>query len=434
MRLFFNGIKIILLFSSLFVLSLFIPHPHNEMEIFISPNTPYQERLSSFSKVAYTLPRLLINPTKIKFGVYKIKKNCSYMSIFRIISYNKQSFLPFKIKNGMSLIQIKEEMLQNQNFRGKFPENMSEGMIIPDTYHFAYGIQRSKAIQYMLQRSKAKRDKLWKEYQKKNNQLKIETIEWQKENIEAKEELKRSAEMREKDVGISNGARRSAETGSEWGGVANGVKQSAEKNKGNGGTTNRARGNVEMREKDVGVSLHKDTNNKLKEVYKSQKENIELINYGIFKDEQEWIIFASILEKEGISYEDKQKIAGVILNRMKKKMRLEIDATAIYIKTNGKYDKKLRWNEIQSGKFDLDDSETISYKSPYNTYRNKGLPPGPICNPSIESLSAALNPEKHKYLYYRVIEGNKHVFSENFEQHKSLVREKNSNNKAAINK
>ena len=229
--------------------------------------------------------------------------------------------------------------------------------------------------------------------------------------------------MREKDVGVSLHKD-----------TNNKLKEVYKSQKENREAKEELKRSAEMREKDVGVSLHKDTNNKLKEVYKSQKENRELINYGIFKDEQEWIIFASILEKEGISYEDKQKIAGVILNRMKKKMRLEIDATAIYIKTNGKYDKKLRWNEIQSGKFDLDDSETISYKSPYNTYRNKGLPPGPICNPSIESLSAALNPEKHKYLYYRVIEGNKHVFSENFEQHKSLVREKNTNNKAATNK
>ena len=312
----------------------------------------YLEKLSIFSKVAYRFPGLLINPAKIKFGVYRIKKNCNYISVFKVISYNKQASLPFKIKNGMSSIQIKEEMLQNQNFRGKFPESISEGAIIPDTYHFAYGIQRSKAIQYMLQKSKARRDKLWKEY--------------------------------------------------------------------------RQRSEAKSGDKELRASCHPREGQDKEQIDASYQPQI-------FKDEQEWIIFASILEKEGISYEDKRKIAGVILNRMKKKMRLEIDATAIYIKTSGRYNKKLRWNEIQSGKFELDDGETISYRSPYNTYRNKGLPPGPICNPSIESLSAALNPEKHDYLYYRVIDANKHVFSEDFEKHKSVMREKNNNNKASMN-
>lgn len=129
-------------------------------------------------------------------------------------------------------------------------------------------------------------------------------------------------------------------------------------------------------------------------------------------DKNQWIILSSILEKEGLDYKDKIRIAGVILNRMKKKMLLQIDATVLYIKSNGLYDKKITWADIKKDK--------DKYKSKYNTYLYPGLPIGAITNPGAESMKAALNPEKTKYLYYRLVNGN-HIFSESFIQHKHTL-------------
>lgn len=317
MRFFSVFTKAILFFLFSFIVFLFIPHPHNETEIFISPNLLGPERLSSFSKVVYSFPGLLVNPSKIRFGVYKIKKNCNYLSVFRTIHYNRQVSLPFRIREGMSMAQIRQKMLESENFRGAFPEDVPEGMIMPDTYCFAYGTSRALAVRHMLEKSELKRSRIWKEN-------------------------------------------------------------------------------------------------------------------DLFADKNEWITFASLLEKEGLCYEDKQRIAGVILNRIKKKIRLEIDATAIYAKTEGRYDKGLSWDEICSRTFALDEGVTISYKSPYNTYANKGLPPGPICSPGQESLIAALDPERHNYYYYRLIDG-KHVFSKEFEAHKTLMQGRSVKNGAKSN-
>jgi UPF0755 protein len=123
---------------------------------------------------------------------------------------------------------------------------------------------------------------------------------------------------------------------------------------------------------------------------------------------EQWIVLASLLEKEGLDLVDKQKICGVIMNRLQKKMRLQIDATVLYIKTDGLYSEKINWEDLKRK----------NHRSDYNTYAHSGLPPGPISNPGVESLKAALNPIKHNFLYYRIYNGG-HVFSESFEKHKA---------------
>ena len=82
---------------------------------------------------------------------------------------------------------------------------------------------------------------------------------------------------------------------------------------------------------------------------------------------KELIIIGSLLEKEGLDYLDKSKISSVILNRLDKNMRLEIDATVIFSLTNGKYNlnRKLTYKDLK-------------IEHPYNTYKNFGLPPKPI--------------------------------------------------------
>ena len=138
----------------------------------------------------------------------------------------------------------------------------------------------------------------------------------------------------------------------------------------------------------------------------------------------EIIIMASIIEKEAKLPEEKPVIAGVLYNRLEEGMPLQVDATIQYIKTHGQYG--MSKNAEGEWIFSL---EKVYYKdleidSPYNTYKYEGLPVGPICNPGIDSIKAALNPEEHDYLYYVLQdeETGKHVFNETHEEH---IRDKN---------
>lgn len=117
---------------------------------------------------------------------------------------------------------------------------------------------------------------------------------------------------------------------------------------------------------------------------------------------------ASLVEREAKLDSERSKIAGVIENRLTKDMRLQIDATIAYFISNGLYDvERVLYSDLERN-------------SAYNTYKNTGLPVGPICNPGIKSIKAAINPDKHSYLYYRTDENIKdgsHIFTETFEAH-----------------
>ena len=97
-------------------------------------------------------------------------------------------------------------------------------------------------------------------------------------------------------------------------------------------------------------------------------------------------ILASIVEKETQQNAEKPTLAGVYLNRLKLGWRLQADPTLVY--AIGDFTIKRVLNEY------------LLVDSPYNTYRYVGLPPGPICIPSISSIDAVLNAEDHKYLYF----------------------------------
>lgn len=124
------------------------------------------------------------------------------------------------------------------------------------------------------------------------------------------------------------------------------------------------------------------------------------------------MIIASMIEKEAFLEEEKPKIAGVIFNRLERDMRLQIDPTVIYaLLLKNSYTGKLRRSDL-------------SVLSPYNTYRNKGLPPTPICSFSLSSLDAVLKPQLHNYLYYVLSKDRKsHVFSEDYQTHLKNIQE-----------
>ncbi len=121
------------------------------------------------------------------------------------------------------------------------------------------------------------------------------------------------------------------------------------------------------------------------------------------------VILASMVEKETGAGHERPMIAGVFINRLKKRMRLQSDPTTIY----GIYEEfngNLRKRHLLE-------------KTPYNTYKIPALPVGPISNPGIESLAAVLKPKKHDYLYFVSQNDGTHVFSKNYKDHLKAVKE-----------
>ncbi len=125
------------------------------------------------------------------------------------------------------------------------------------------------------------------------------------------------------------------------------------------------------------------------------------------------VTMASLIEREARLPEERTTIAGVIQNRLDIDMLLQVDATVIYAISDGLYDV-----------------DTVYYKdletnSPYNTYRFKGLPAGPICSPGLDSLKAAIFPEQHEYYYYHTDEVKKdgsHIFTKDFSSHQNTMQ------------
>ncbi|MBI4118571.1 MAG: endolytic transglycosylase MltG [Parcubacteria group bacterium] len=118
----------------------------------------------------------------------------------------------------------------------------------------------------------------------------------------------------------------------------------------------------------------------------------------------EILTMASLLEKEAYTYEDMRVIAGLLWKRIEIGMPLQVDATFLYI--NGKTT------------FDLTLEDLRKNESPYNTYKHKGLPPGPIVNPGLLAIRATLNPRETPYLFYLSDLASNIHFSRTFDEHK----------------
>ncbi len=141
----------------------------------------------------------------------------------------------------------------------------------------------------------------------------------------------------------------------------------------------------------------------------------EKINNKFFENysKKELFIIGSMIEKEGLDYEDKKNISSVIINRLNKNMRLQIDATVIYALTDGYYNlgRQLTLNDLKT-------------KHPYNTYFINGMPPQPISYVGVKTIELILENYKTDYLFYFFNKSlNKHIFSKNYEQHKSKLNE-----------
>jgi UPF0755 protein len=124
---------------------------------------------------------------------------------------------------------------------------------------------------------------------------------------------------------------------------------------------------------------------------------------------KQWVTLASIVEKEAAVPSERSRIAGVFTSRLQKGMRLESDPTVEYgLGIRQTADKPLTFAQVKIA-------------SPYNTYLNPGLPPGPIAAPGLASLEATLNPEKTDYLYFVARYDGTHVFTRTLNEHLAAV-------------
>ncbi len=126
-------------------------------------------------------------------------------------------------------------------------------------------------------------------------------------------------------------------------------------------------------------------------------------------DVERTVTMASIVEKETSVPDERPMVASVYYNRLNKKIALDADPSIIYAELlAGTYQGALHHADMQ-------------FASPYNTYRNSGLPPGPIGNPGRSSLEAAMHPAQTDYYYFVADAGGHHRFARSFEEHNKNV-------------
>ncbi|MBQ2177094.1 MAG: endolytic transglycosylase MltG [Alphaproteobacteria bacterium] len=152
-------------------------------------------------------------------------------------------------------------------------------------------------------------------------------------------------------------------------------------------------------------------------IYKMQKQ-MEVVKAKFLAQNKtsmslaEIIILASIIEKESGNSNEYHLISSVFHNRLARKMRLQSDPTVIYALTDGygKMNRKLKRADLQ-------------FMSPYNTYRNAGLPPSPICCPGEKAIKAAMSPDATEYFYFVANkEHTAHTFSKEYTEHLRAIK------------
>jgi UPF0755 protein len=143
----------------------------------------------------------------------------------------------------------------------------------------------------------------------------------------------------------------------------------------------------------------------------ARKEKAQAIGLAI----PQVFILASIVEEETKQQDEKSRVAGVYYNRFKTGMKLQADPTVKFAVG----DFTLR--RIYSGH--------LMVNSPYNTYMYKGLPPGPICLPTVKTIDATLNVEKHDFLFFcaDISKPGYHKFTKNFREHVGVAKEYRTN-------
>lgn len=163
-------------------------------------------------------------------------------------------------------------------------------------------------------------------------------------------------------------------------------------------------------------SAPKDVIQNMVDVFNEKTKDLDFSKAPLGLSKHQVVILASVVEKETGAAVERPMIAGVFINRLKKKMRLQSDPTTIYgiwEHFNGNLRKK-----------------DLLEKTPYNTYKIPALPKGPISNPGISSIKAVLFPAQHKYLYFVSQNDGTHIFSETYSKHRKAVDKFQKNHRA----
>lgn len=148
------------------------------------------------------------------------------------------------------------------------------------------------------------------------------------------------------------------------------------------------------------------TNDEILEEFSDKFNKNMLLEFGRLPSQDE-IIIASMLEREAREPEDMKIISGIIKNRLKIGMALQIDATVLYGK--GAWKDRVLYSDLK-------------HESDYNTYLNPGLPIGPISNPGINAIRAAIKPTKSNYFYYITGRDGKMYYAKTGEEHLENIR------------
>ncbi|MGE7182804.1 endolytic transglycosylase MltG [Peribacillus sp. NPDC006672] len=151
------------------------------------------------------------------------------------------------------------------------------------------------------------------------------------------------------------------------------------------------------------------------EMLKKTEETLQAYETQMDKNDysvHQMLTFASLVEEEATAKVDRGKIASVFYNRMKEDMPLQTDPTVLYAK--GSHKSKVYYKDLE-------------VKSPYNTYKNKGLPPGPIANAGTTSIDAVLKPEKTDFLYFLATPEGEVLYSKTLDDHNNKKAEHISN-------
>lgn len=157
-----------------------------------------------------------------------------------------------------------------------------------------------------------------------------------------------------------------------------------------------------LRPKEEAFLIQLMVNSFVENFWKPYRDEIERSTFSL----RELVTIASMVQWEVKMDEERPIVAGVIINRLRRGMKLEIDATVLY--ALGQRKRRVLYRDLR-------------VDSPYNTYRYKGLPPGPICSPGLPSLLASLRPADVPYLYYVARGDGYHTFSSTYEEHMKAV-------------
>lgn len=154
-------------------------------------------------------------------------------------------------------------------------------------------------------------------------------------------------------------------------------------------------------------TIHDELAQQLQQISSEWEQQLQKLSISV----HELLTIASLVEREVVVNEERPIVAGVIYNRLKQKMPLQIDATVQYALPEHK--ERLLFKDLK-------------FEDPYNTYLHAGLPPGPIANPGLASIRAALYPEYTEYLFYVTKDDGTsgHVFAKTYEEHLRNINRK----------